>query len=67
MMGHGDKQYRIKLVGEDDLPAEQDFAFIDCGGELWLALSRPRLSEQVLEEAWNLHLEMERRAYRATA
>jgi hypothetical protein len=55
----GEKPHRITLVGHEDLPPGQDFAFLDCGGELWLALKWDRLTATTLEEAWAV--------YRATA
>lgn len=55
----GDKPHRITLVEDDDLPPGQDFAFLDCGDELWLALKRNRMTASVLEAAWA--------TYRATA
>jgi hypothetical protein len=52
MYDNGDKHYRIKLVAEGDLPPDQDFAFAECGGDLWLLLKETRLVAPVLEDAW---------------
>lgn len=53
------KHYRIKIVDEDVLPAEQDFVFFECDGDVWLAFKRTKLTEPVLEDAWS--------TFRATA
>jgi hypothetical protein len=52
MYDNGEKRYRIKLVGERDLPADQDFAFMECDGQVWLALKKGRLTAPVLEVCW---------------
>lgn len=60
MFDNGDhRHYRITFVDEDGLPADQDFAFLECDGDVWLAFKRTKLTEPVLEDAWT--------AYRKTA
>lgn len=52
MFDNGDKRYRIAFVDEDALPADQDFAFLECDGDVWLAFKRTQLTESALEDAW---------------
>lgn len=47
------QQHHIAFVGDDDLPGDQDFAFLDCSDDgIWLVLKRSRLTPAVLEDAW---------------
>jgi hypothetical protein len=62
-MNHGERQHRVRLVGPNALPEEQDFVFMEFGGgELWLALRADRVTAAVLEDAWATYLEMGRLA-----
>ena len=58
MMCDNAKQCRIKLVAEGDLPPDQDFAFAECEGDLWLLLKETRLVAPVLEDAWATYREL---------
>jgi hypothetical protein len=59
-LDHGARQHHIKIVQPDALPADRDYAFMECGGELWLALRADRLTEAVLEECWATYRAMGR-------
>lgn len=54
MQDHGAtaRHYRIAFVEETELPPDQDFVFMECQGEMWLAFKTTRLTPQVLEDAW---------------
>lgn len=43
-------QYHIKFVDTDELDGK-DFAFLECDGEMYLAVTRP-ITEAKLEESW---------------
>lgn len=49
------KRHRIAFIDECDLPDGQDYAFVDCGGEMWLAVKRDHVTEPVLERAWAVY------------
>lgn len=45
--------YRVLLVGDDELqPAELSWAFVECSGETMFLLKESRVTEVVLEDAW---------------
>ena len=58
MQNNGDMQYRIRFVGERELPPDQDFAFMECDDQLWLAIKRNRISPPLLEECWGTYRQM---------
>jgi hypothetical protein len=46
-------EHHITFIDDDELPSNQDFAFLDCEDDgLWLVLKRSRLTPHVLEDAW---------------
>lgn len=56
MFDNGDqKRYHIKFVEESALPADQDFAFLECDGNVWLAFKHTQLTESALEDAWEAY------------
>lgn len=59
MQDNGDRQYRTIYVEDCELPEGTDFAFVEVGGEVWLAYKRNRVTPRVLEEL--------RAVYRQTA
>lgn len=54
-MHNGERGYHVMFVGPQTLPQEQDFVFLECGGEVWLAIRRDRLTVEVLEDAWTAY------------
>lgn len=60
-MNRGDTKYHVTIVEDDALPADQSFAFLECDGQLWLALRRTEITEHVLEDAWDVYHEMGKR------
>jgi hypothetical protein len=59
------RPHHIKIVEPDVLPADRDFLFMECDGELWLALKAGRVTAPVLEEAWATYRAMGRLAARS--
>lgn len=58
MPDHGvAKHYRIAFVDETDLPPDQDFVFMECQGDMWLAVKATRVTPKVLEDAWETYRE----------
>lgn len=57
-MHNGESRYHIMFVGDDSLPPDKDFAFLECGGDVWLAFKRSHITEAVLEEAWSAFRDM---------
>jgi hypothetical protein len=53
------QDYRVVFVGDDELPDEQDWAFVEyCDrDETVFALKKSRLTEVVLEDAWRAYVE----------
>lgn len=49
--------YRVVFVGDDELPDEQDWAFVEYRDETVFALKKSRLTEVVLEDAWRTFVE----------
>lgn len=50
-------QHHIIFVDDGVLKDDQDFAFLECGGETWLAYNRNRITPEVLEESWLVYRE----------
>lgn len=54
---NGDR-FHIMFVEPGKLPTGQDFAFLECGGEVWLAYDEGRITPAVLEASWTAFRDM---------
>lgn len=45
-------RYAVRFIGDDQLPPEQDWAFLECDGVTYFTIKQSRLTERVLEDAW---------------
>lgn len=52
-------EYHILPVADHVLPAGMDFVFVECQGELWLALRGASLTAPILEDAWDAYRHMQ--------
>ena len=55
-----DERFHIKFVEPGTLPEGQAFAFLECGGEVWLTYDESRITPAVLEESWKAFRDMVR-------
>lgn len=50
-------QYRVRVIDDDEMPAEVEWAFVRQDGDLWFWLTRSAAESsqiaEVLEEAWS--------------
>ena len=55
-------RYAVRIIGDDDLPAEIDWAFVRTEDTLTLCLKESRAaSARVLAEVWGAFLQIESR------
>lgn len=45
----------MKLIGDDELPAANDFALVSDHGDMVLFIKEGKLSEESLEDAWKAY------------
>jgi hypothetical protein len=50
--------HHVRIVEAAQMPCDKEFMFMECGGELWLALRADRLTERMLEECWATYRQM---------